>query len=333
MSKLAQHSGYATGWFVIAAREELPVGKVVPLAYFGKHLVAYRGESGQVSVLDAHCPHLGADLSAGGRVVGDTIACPFHNWQFAGDGRCVKIPYCEKIPKKAATRAWPVCERDEVVYVWYDASGRAPAFDVPAGPYRADASWNRPLYFKWRVRMHIQEVVENAVDVAHFPVVHAYAKPPTVERLETDGTSFTVKLTTRRKGMNFVGPSPITISYHGMGVTHAHLTASLGGRLGIEAGVILNTTPIDREHCEIAIMARQRRTWNPLWDALVRPFMAHEIRTDFAHDIPIWEAKKYRERPVWSGVDGPIPALRKWCRQFYSLEMQQADVHEAANAS
>ena len=55
-----------------------------------------------------------ADLSVGGRVVGNTVACPFHNWQFAGDGRCVKIPYCDKIPKKAATRAWPVCERDDV---------------------------------------------------------------------------------------------------------------------------------------------------------------------------------------------------------------------------
>jgi len=309
---------YPNGWFRLAYSHEVARGAIHRVSALGQELIVFRGADGRAAVLDAHCPHLGADLSAGGRVVGNTVACPFHDWQFAGDGRCVKIPYCEKIPKKAATRAWPVCERDGVVYVYHDAHGRAPAFDVPKGPFRADATWSRPMYFKWRIRMHIQEVVENAVDTAHFPVVHAYGKPPVIERLDTDGPSFTVKLATQRFGMNFVGPSPITISYTGMGVTHAHLTAALGNRFQIEAGVILNTTPIDQEHCEITIMARYRKSWNPLWNALLRPIMQHEIRNDFQNDIPIWETKRYHEKPILSAADGPIHVLRKWCRQFYS---------------
>jgi nitrite reductase/ring-hydroxylating ferredoxin subunit len=309
---------YPNGWFRLAYSHEVARQSIRRVSAAGQELIVFRSADGRASVLDAHCPHLGADLAAGGEVVGDRVVCPFHNWEFDASGQCVKIPNCAKIPKKAVTRAWPTCERDGVIYFYHDAEGRPPAYEVPEGPFRKDAAWGKPMYFKWRIRMHIQEVVENAVDTAHFPVVHAYAKPPQIESLVTSGPSFTVKLETQRFGMNFVGPSPITIRYTGMGVTHAHLHAKLGNRLTIEAGVILNTTPIDAEHCEITILARQRKSWNPLWNALVRPIMAHEIRNDFKNDIPIWEAKRYYEKPVLSAADGPIHVLRKWCRQFYS---------------
>lgn len=50
--------GIPNGWYLIAYSEEL---------------AAFRGEFGRVSVFDAHCPHLGAHLGIGGRVVGDTL--------------------------------------------------------------------------------------------------------------------------------------------------------------------------------------------------------------------------------------------------------------------
>lgn len=55
----------------------------------------------QVSIVDAYCPHLGANLGVGGRVHGNCIECPFHGWQFDGEtGQCVKIPYAEKVGRK-----------------------------------------------------------------------------------------------------------------------------------------------------------------------------------------------------------------------------------------
>ena len=49
-------------------------------------------------VLDAYCPHLGANLAVGGHVVKDDIQCPFHLWTFSGtDGKCVSVPYAEKV--------------------------------------------------------------------------------------------------------------------------------------------------------------------------------------------------------------------------------------------
>lgn len=309
---------YPNGWFRVAFSHEVRPGDIHRVSALGQELIVFRDADGRAAVTDAHCPHLGADLSVGGRLENGIVACPFHNWQFAADGRCVEIPYCDRIPKKAALRAWAACEKDGVIYFYYDAEGREPAFEVPDGPFRAGVTWSRPMFFKWRIRMHIQEVAENAVDTTHFPEVHAYAKPPVIEKLETDGPAFTVKLQTQRFGMNFTGPSPITISYTGMGVTHAHLQAALANRIAIEAGVILNTTPVDDEHCEITIMARHRKSWNPLWNAILRPIMKHEIANDFKNDIPIWEAKKYFEKPLLSKADGPIHVVRTWARQFYA---------------
>src|SRR5690349_11235672 len=81
-----------TGWFQIAYSDELPPGAVVPLRYFGKDLVLFRTETGKLTLLDAHCPHLGAHLGHGGKVRGEVIECPFHAWQFGATGECVAVP-------------------------------------------------------------------------------------------------------------------------------------------------------------------------------------------------------------------------------------------------
>ena len=86
-----QPGRYARGWHIVLFSCELQLGEVKQLHYFDQDIVAYRGESGRVAILDAHCPHLGANLASGeGRVSGDTIACPFHGWVFDPDGRLLR---------------------------------------------------------------------------------------------------------------------------------------------------------------------------------------------------------------------------------------------------
>ena len=41
------------------------------------------------------------------------------------------------------------------------------------------------------------------------------------------------------------------------------------------------------------------------------------VGDELEQDIPIWEAKRYHERPVLVAGDGPVMAWRKWCEQFY----------------
>jgi phenylpropionate dioxygenase-like ring-hydroxylating dioxygenase large terminal subunit len=63
------------GWYFVAYSDELDVGDVKSLHYFGRDLVLFRNESGQAGVLDAYCPHMGAHLGEGGVVDGDSLRC------------------------------------------------------------------------------------------------------------------------------------------------------------------------------------------------------------------------------------------------------------------
>ncbi len=67
----------------------------------GRELAVFRGsESGRVFVTSAYCPHLGADLAAGGVIVGDQVRCPFHEWTFDGaTGACTQVPYADKVSR------------------------------------------------------------------------------------------------------------------------------------------------------------------------------------------------------------------------------------------
>ena len=75
-----------TGWFCVSLSTDLEVGEVKPLKYFARDLVLFRTSDGEAHVLDAYCPHLGAHLGHGGKLVDDKIVCPFHAWEFDGQG-------------------------------------------------------------------------------------------------------------------------------------------------------------------------------------------------------------------------------------------------------
>ena len=100
---------FPLGWYRILHSSELPMRAVRSVSCLGQELVAFRGEDGRATVLDAICPHLGANLGHGGRVSrGNCITCPFHEWTFNADGQCVDVPYaskCERIPNTSAARA------------------------------------------------------------------------------------------------------------------------------------------------------------------------------------------------------------------------------------
>ena len=168
---------FPTGWFQVAYSDELEAGAVVPLQYFGEHLVLYRDNEGVAHVLDAFCPHLGAHLGYGGVVEDNCIRCPFHAWRFDGGGRCIEIPYAEKIPSQAKLRSWPVFEANGLIMVHHHIAGGEPGWELPKlAEYNSDA-WTPYVRRRWKVRTHNQEMAENAVDSAHFKYVAGSGLP------------------------------------------------------------------------------------------------------------------------------------------------------------
>jgi phenylpropionate dioxygenase-like ring-hydroxylating dioxygenase large terminal subunit len=114
------------GWFFFCTERELRRGPVL-CDFLNRKLVAFSTSSGRVGILDARCQHLGADL-AQGRVVDDCLECPLHNWQYATDGQCRKIPQSETIPDFARQKSYPAEVRHGLVFLW---NGPRPLYSLP----------------------------------------------------------------------------------------------------------------------------------------------------------------------------------------------------------
>ena len=64
--------------------------------------------------MSALCAYLDANL-AGGRVCKGRIECPFHAWQFTGDGRAVSVPYSDTVPTRVAIESFPVQDSEKMM--------------------------------------------------------------------------------------------------------------------------------------------------------------------------------------------------------------------------
>jgi 3-ketosteroid 9alpha-monooxygenase subunit A len=306
---VSQITTYPRGWFVAAFSSEIGPGQVKPLRYFGEKLVAFRGEDGTVHILDGYCAHMGADLGAGGVVVGDSIRCPFHAWRYCGTGECVEIPYAKKIPPKAKQRAWTTREVNGVVLVWHDERGAAPDFEIPTIAEFGSPEWMPWSTSQYAIRTHPREIVENLADRGHFPAVH---------RTEIDEFEFTVAGHTATQvvkgrahlpggGVDQFGSST---TYHGPGF----LLMRMNGLM--QNYMIVAHTPVDVGNLELRMGVMLKNHPRGDMQKIAGLYMAN-LKSGFEDDIRIWENKLYREVPVLCDGDGPIAQLRRWYRQFY----------------
>src|SRR3569623_3048069 len=106
---------YARGWHCLGLAQDYKDGKPLRLEIFGTRLVAFQGADGVLRVIDAWCPHMGADLSLG-CVQGNAVACHFLGWEFGGDGVCHHIPYARRIPPKARVKSWLTLEQNKLLF-------------------------------------------------------------------------------------------------------------------------------------------------------------------------------------------------------------------------
>jgi len=163
----------------------------------GQHLVLYRDSRGEVVAQSDICIHRGGPLS-GGKIKGDCIECPYHGWQYDTSGACVSIPANREglpIPKKARIDTYPAVERYGMIFVFLGdlpEDERPPVPDLSLEGMSPVAAGEHPGMKSVRGEFHweanFERVMENAVDIAHAPFVHAgsFGNPdsPEVEDFE-----------------------------------------------------------------------------------------------------------------------------------------------------
>ncbi len=314
-----------SGWFRIATSEDVHAGHVGIFQINGQEVVAFREEQGAVTVVDPICPHMGAHLGYGGRVVDGALRCPFHGLRFGPDGKCIGTEYPGDPEVDLSLRTWPVMEQLGCIFV-YAGNGAAPTWELPEYD---TAGWSKPITKVLALKGHIQDIAENAVDFGHFAAVHNYSdlSDPT---LQIDGPRLHSKFGFTRANPFFPKgeiQSIFDTDVHGLGLSVTDLRVP---KLGIHYRVLLTATQLDAENMSFGIgvsseypppfvpkaMRNLRLPWRAVTHAQMRIVHRYVIR-DVLQDKEIWEHRVPIESPALIPGDGPIAKFRRWVKQFY----------------
>ena len=310
------------GWFFVSYSDELAVGEVRPLHYFGRDLVIFRGESGTVGLLDAYCPHLGAHLGQGGTVDGDRLRCPFHAWAYRADGFCVDIPYAKAMPpitkREPIARPYPVVEKNGVIWAWYHPDRIAPTFEVIEHEPFTAPGWAPQIRRFWSFASNPQEIAENGVDVAHFQFVHGMEAVPEgktvyeghIRRSEAHGER-AVQLP---DGTSRIIPSSVKTVQNGAGQKFTQLSGV------VTLSLMVLATPVEADQVELRFCFTYPETeeGSPEHRAALAAIESTCGQRGVEGDIPIWHHKIHRARPLLCDGDGPILRYRRYFEQFYA---------------
>ncbi len=146
------------------------------LKILGRELVLYRTGDGQIQAMDNACIHRGAAL-AKGSIEGDCIVCPYHGWQYQQNGDCVNIPSqspATSIAKQAKMTTYPV--REKYGWIWLFLGGGEPGELISISNFpQLESGGFRSIQGKFYWNANYERVLENGLDFAHAPFVHAGA--------------------------------------------------------------------------------------------------------------------------------------------------------------
>ncbi len=155
-------------WHAIASCRELQQNKLLGRELLGERIVLW-SDGSEIHAMADRCPHRGTRLSLG-HVNKGLLVCPYHGWQFDHAGGCAFQPAQPAIRPSAGTAIikYPLVERYGLIWV---CLGKAP--ESPPQFKGLDDDYHLVITGPYDVATSAPRVVENFLDVAHLPFVHA----------------------------------------------------------------------------------------------------------------------------------------------------------------
>ncbi|MDI9915126.1 Rieske 2Fe-2S domain-containing protein [Rhodococcus sp. IEGM 1379] len=316
---------FARGWHCLGLSNTYRDGNPHQIEAFGTSLVVFADTAGDLKILDAYCRHMGGNL-AHGTVKGDSIACPFHDWRWGGNGKCTAIPYARRVPPLAKTRAWTTLEKNGQLFVWHDPQGNPPPADVTIPDIEAygdsewtDWTWNSVLIEGSNCR----EIIDNVVDMAHFFYIHLSVPRGFKNVFENHVAAQYMNSTQRgdvEVDLDFGEDSKLRseAAYYGPSYMIDKLWSEANGAM-VESVLINCHYPVSPTSfvLQYGVMVKKLPGLSDEEaEGMAQAFGAGTEAT-FEQDVEIWKNKAPIDNPLLCEEDGPVYQLRRWYQQFY----------------
>lgn len=324
-------------WYPAGWAKDLKSGEVMPVVVWRQAIAIYRDTSGQLHALEDACPHRGVALHKG-KVQGSHLACPYHGWEFDGNGDCVNIPYLppdQKLPC-AQARSYPIQEKYGLIWIFPGDPALATLKTPPNVPEFDEEEWLL-VPVTAHFQSHFSICNENAMDVFH-GVLHenlqGWFNPVLLNLKETnDALCAEYQVSYKGRLAKFLGLSesadavttlPISINYH-----YPHFASALRG----VSSLYLMRLPVDSAESrsfalfffKIRLPKRVIETLRPLLAWVIQKFMLQKFLNQ---DIEMMESEqqtylKNRDRR-YVEINPAIIALQRLTVKQYEQFVQQS---------
>jgi phthalate 4,5-dioxygenase oxygenase subunit len=186
-------------WMPVLLAQELPAPDCDPVRVrvCGEDFVAFRDTEGRIGLLDARCPHRGAELFWG-RNEECGLRCVYHGWKFDVNGTCLDLPsepQDSNFKEKVRVAAFPTVEYGQLIWAYFGP----PELQPPLPKLEFGHVPPAHLFVSKKLQeCNWAQSVEGAIDTAHFSFLHMPKEvddsmPQIVRWMKNDGAPrFTV---------------------------------------------------------------------------------------------------------------------------------------------
>jgi len=305
-------------WLPVTSLRALTTKNPMGVPLLGEDIVVWQSDQDILAWQDL-CVHRGTQLSLG-KVEGNRLQCPYHGWTYNEAGRCVHIPaHPDQVPPdKARVKTYPVQLKYDFVWVCLGE----PRQDVPAFPEWDDATYRKTLCGPYPVHASAPRIVENFLDVAHFPFVHGGilgdAAHPEIEDYEAEISREGVVA----RNVRVYQPDPygtgvgdtVTYTYRSTRPLSAYFVKESSER---GFSILLMITP----HDTVESTAWMWMAMNYAYDVPEADLVAYQDKI-FSQDAPILQSQRPEKLPLDLQAelhlksDRTAIAYRKWLKQL-----------------
>ncbi|GAB4372886.1 MAG: molybdenum cofactor-independent xanthine hydroxylase subunit HpxD [Elainellaceae cyanobacterium] len=167
--RVTEHPVFKQFWYPVVPIAQLQAN---PQAFqlLGQRLALWLDAEGRPAAVEDRCCHRSARLSQGSVIAG-SIRCPYHGWEFNGEGVCVHVPQLPDAPLPSTYKVKSFHCTERYGYVWVCLA--TPLSEIPDIPEAHDPAFRliHQFYEPWRCSG--LRIIENAFDGAHPHFVHA----------------------------------------------------------------------------------------------------------------------------------------------------------------